>query len=111
MKPTLKQRKRRASKQRTAFRNHARRRKPGDAHTIPSFCRGNAISESTYYALKRRGLQPREIEIDGRVIITPEAEADWRREREAATMEKRQREAEAATMEKRQREAAASAEA
>jgi len=76
---------------RTAFRDHAKRRQPGDLHTIPSFCESNAISESTYYALKRRGVQPRELEIDGAIRITPEAEADWRREREAETVVRRQR--------------------
>ena len=82
---------------RTAFREHTQRRKPGDLHTIPSFCQSNAISESGYYNLKRRGLGPREIEIGGTVRITPEAERDWRAEREAATMAKRQREQAAAT--------------
>jgi hypothetical protein len=78
-------------KKRPAFRAHSKRRKPGDAHTIPSFCESNAISESEYYKLKRDGKQPREIEVNKRIIITPEAEADWRREREAETMAKRQK--------------------
>jgi hypothetical protein len=86
-------------RKRPAFRAHSKRRKPGDAHTIPSFCKSNAISESEYYKLKRQGKQPREIELDKRVIITPEAEADWRREREAETMAKRQREQDAANAE------------
>ena len=77
---------------RRAFRS--RRRKPGDAHTIPTFCVSNAISESFYFALKRKGLAPREIDLDGRIIITEEAERDWRREREAETEAKRQRRAE-----------------
>jgi len=72
-----------------AFRQRSRQRKPGDAHTILSFCESNAISESKYYDLKRKK-GPREIEIGGRVIITPEAELDWRREREAETAAKRQ---------------------
>jgi len=75
---------------RKAFRDHAKHRKPGDLHTIPSFCESNAISESLYFALKRRGLQPREMEIDGIIRITPQAEADWRAEREIATAAKRQ---------------------
>ena len=37
------------------------------------------------------GPGPREIELDGRTIITPEAEQDWRREREAETMAERAR--------------------
>jgi hypothetical protein len=79
---------------RLMFRRHSKRRKPGDAHTIPSFCESNAMSESKYFSLKRKGKGPREIDLDGRVIITPEAEADWRREREAETMAKRQKAAE-----------------
>jgi hypothetical protein len=86
-------------RKRPAFRAHSKRRKPGDAHTIPSFCKSNAISESEYYKLKRQGKQPREIELDKRIIITPEAEADWRRERETETMAKRQREQAAANAE------------
>ena len=44
---------------------------------------------------KRKG--PREIELDGRVIITPEAERDWRLEQERETAERRARKAETAT--------------
>jgi len=86
---------------REAFRKRSKRRKPGDAHTIPSFCESNAISISTYYGLKRQNRGPREIEIGGRIIISPEAEADWRREQEAETAERRRR--------KRERERAAAA--
>jgi hypothetical protein len=76
---------------RTAFQRQSRQRKPGDAHTILSFCASNQISESHYYALKRQGKGPREIELGGRTIISPEAETDWRREREAETMAERHR--------------------
>ena len=75
---------------RTAFQRQSRQRKPGAAHTIPSFCENNAISESLYFSLKRQGKQPREIEVNGRVIITPEAEADWRAAMEAETQARRQ---------------------
>ena len=77
------------NRKRIAFRRHSQRRKPGDAHTIPSFCVSNAISESLYFELKRKGKGPREIELENRIIITPDAERDWRREREAETMAKR----------------------
>jgi hypothetical protein len=80
----------RKKERRPSFSAHARRRKPGDAHTIPSFCASNAISLAHYYKLKRQGKGPREIVLDKRVIISPEAEADWRREREAETMARRQ---------------------
>jgi hypothetical protein len=85
-----KPKKKRKKKKRPAFRRRSKHRKPGDAHTIPSFCESNAISESKYFSLKRQGKAPREIDLDGRIIITPEAEVDWRREREAETMAKRQ---------------------
>ena len=49
----------------------------------------NRISESLYYELKRKGKGPREIELNKRIIITEDAERDWRREREAETMAKR----------------------
>jgi hypothetical protein len=79
---------------RTAFQRQSRQRKPGDAHTIPSFCASNQISESLYFALKRKGKGPREIELlNKRILITPEAEADWRRAREVETMAKREAEA------------------
>ena len=79
---------------RNAFRDHAKHRQPGDLHTIPSFCLSNAISESLYYSLKRRDLGPREMEVEGVIRITPQAEADWRVEREKATAEaKRKRKA------------------
>src|SRR6266478_4404132 len=79
---------------RTAFQRRSKSRKPGDAHTILSFCASNHISESLYHSLKRQGRGPREIElIDKRIIITEEAERDWRREREAETVAKRQKKA------------------
>jgi hypothetical protein len=77
-------------KRRTQFKQYSKNRKPGQAHTRVSFCENNAISESLYFSLKRQGRGPREIELDGRIIITPEAEAAWRAEREAETMAKRQ---------------------
>jgi hypothetical protein len=59
-------------------------REPNDMHTIESFCEANRISIGTYYALKKAGKGPRETRVSKRrVLISPEAEADWRREREA----------------------------
>jgi hypothetical protein len=79
-------------KRRLAFRKRSKHRKPGDSDTIPSFCESEAISQSTYFKLKRQGRGPREIELDGRIIISPQAKADWRAEREAETAAKRERE-------------------
>jgi len=63
-------------------RPRVRSRQPNDVHDVPSFCRSNGISVSTYYALKRQGKGPREMHVRKRVLITPEAEADWRLARE-----------------------------
>jgi hypothetical protein len=78
----------RSRKRREAFQKRSKRRKPSDAHTIPSFCESNAISESFYFKLRREGRGPREMKIDRITRISPEAEADWRREREAETQAK-----------------------
>lgn len=73
-------RKRRTSavsrKRHKKFIERSRRRRPGGVHNIPSFCLNNDISESKYFSLKRQGRAPREIDLDGRIIITPEAERD-----------------------------------
>jgi hypothetical protein len=86
----------RAPLPRLAYRTHGRRRRPGDVHTIESFCLSNAISQSKYFALKREGRGPREIDLGDRIIITAEAEADWRKEREAETAAERERMAKSA---------------
>jgi hypothetical protein len=86
MSPDEKNRKRKFKK-REAFAQFEHQ--PGHAMTRPVFCQRNPMSESTYYKLKRLGKAPREIEIGDRVIITEEAEAEWRREREAETAAKR----------------------
>jgi hypothetical protein len=59
-----------------------KRREPNDVHSVQTFCDSNNISISTYYALKRAGKGPREMKVGKRILITPEAEDDWRRERE-----------------------------
>jgi hypothetical protein len=89
---SLPRRKRRTHRKRfrkSAFHQHAARRKPGDVHTVQSFCESNSISESLYYKLKRLNKGPREAELGNRIIITEEAERDWRREREAETAARR----------------------
>jgi 3-methyladenine DNA glycosylase Mpg len=63
-------------------REHERRRTK--AMSIREFCENNDISPSTYFNLKKRGLGPREMAVGNRITISPEAEADWRVEREQA---------------------------
>jgi hypothetical protein len=59
--------------------------------TIPMFCATHDLSESFYFKLKSRGLGPREMRVGtgkkGRVLISLEAAADWRRARENAQSE------------------------
>jgi hypothetical protein len=75
---------------RKRFKQFSKNRKPGDALTRLAFCERNTISESTYHALKREGRGPREIKLGSRTLITEQAEADWRTEREAETTAKRE---------------------
>jgi predicted DNA-binding transcriptional regulator AlpA len=55
-----------------------------DAYGIETFCAAHNISRSTFYNLMRAGEAPRLIRIGSRVLISREAAADWRREREVA---------------------------
>jgi hypothetical protein len=52
------------------------------AYSIKQFCQAHGISEMTYHRLRRLGLGPRTMKVLNRTIITHEAAADWRRERE-----------------------------
>src|SRR5262245_5143567 len=56
-----------------------------DALTIVQFCASHGISRTTYYNLKKLGLQPDELQVFDRIIITRESAAAWRRKRTAAT--------------------------
>jgi hypothetical protein len=79
-------RSRNSRKRREKFVERSKRHRPGRVHNIPSFCLNNDICESTYFSLKRQGRGPREIKINGRILITEQAEADWRAAMEAETM-------------------------
>jgi predicted DNA-binding transcriptional regulator AlpA len=63
----------------------------GPALSISDFCARNNISRSFFYKLKKRGKAPRTMHVGGRQIISPDAERDWRleREREAAEAQSR----------------------
>jgi hypothetical protein len=55
------------------------------AYTIPEFCDAHRISRAHYYNLKKLGQGPDEARAGDRtVIITLEAAARWRRQREKA---------------------------
>lgn len=54
-----------------------------EAFTIDEFCRAHKFSRASYFNLKKDGCGPREMRVGTRVIISREAAADWRRDREA----------------------------
>jgi len=53
-----------------------------DADGVKEFARRQGISPGHLYSLWRRGLGPRFMQIGDRRIISREAGADWRKERE-----------------------------
>jgi hypothetical protein len=55
------------------------------AYSLNEFCEDHRISRSMLYKLWAAGIGPRFMHVGTRVIITDEAAADWRRDREAAT--------------------------
>ena len=57
-----------------------------DAYSISEFCRSIGISQSFYFKQAALGLMPRTMKLGTRVLISREAAADWRREREQAAM-------------------------
>jgi hypothetical protein len=54
------------------------------AFTVEEFCRAHRIGSATYYELKKSEQGPDEMEVGRRRIISFEAAARWRREREKA---------------------------
>ena len=58
---------------------------PTAVYDIKTFCLAHGISEAFYFKLRSEGRGPREMRVGRRVLITLEAAARWRIEREAAT--------------------------
>jgi hypothetical protein len=58
---------------------------PPAAFTISSFCVAHDLSESFFHKLKKEGKTPREMRVNGRILISHEAAAEWRRDREVET--------------------------
>jgi hypothetical protein len=56
-----------------------------DAYSIHDFCARHGISPQLFYKLKPLGLMPVTFSVGARVLISREAAAAWRRERENAT--------------------------
>jgi predicted DNA-binding transcriptional regulator AlpA len=60
-----------------------------DAFSIPEFCHRNSMSRGTFYNLDKIGKAPRTMRFGQKVLISKEAAADWRREREAESANKK----------------------
>ena len=63
--------------------DHQPNQTPRAAFTIAEFCDAHRISRSKLYQLFDAGNGPRVMRIGTKVLITADAAADWRREREA----------------------------
>jgi hypothetical protein len=55
------------------------------AYSIDEFCFAHGFCRATFYNLQKRGEGPRVMKVGGRQIISHEAAADWRRDRENST--------------------------
>lgn len=56
----------------------------GGAFTVREFCDAHSISVAFYYVLRQEGLGPREMPLKSKILISYEAAAEWRRQREDA---------------------------
>ena len=55
-----------------------------DAFNVIEFCQRHGLCRSSFYNLLTRGEGPRVMRVGSRIMISKEAAADWRRERESA---------------------------
>ncbi len=53
-----------------------------DAFNIVEFCQRHGLSRASFYNLEKAGQAPRIMRVGARVMVSKEAAADWRRERE-----------------------------
>ena len=66
------------------------------AYSIRQFCQAHSISADTFFRLQRAGLGPVTMKVNARTLVSTEAAAAWRRERELVAQEARhQRETQA----------------
>jgi hypothetical protein len=59
-------------------------RGPPEVFTVPEFCDSHRISQAFYYKLKKMGIAPTTMKVGNRTLISRDAAAAWRREREEA---------------------------
>jgi hypothetical protein len=56
-----------------------------DAYSLAEFCQRHRISLQLFYKLMQQGLAPVTFRVGTRVLVSKEAAARWRRDREAAS--------------------------
>jgi hypothetical protein len=56
----------------------------GGAFSVTEFAKAHRISVAQFYVMRNEGWGPKEMRVGTRVLISFEAAAGWRREREAA---------------------------
>jgi len=56
-----------------------------DAFSVVEFCKRHSISRSGFYLSLKNGTGPRTMKVGTRTLISREACADWRRQREIAS--------------------------
>jgi hypothetical protein len=59
---------------------------PPLALSIAEFCKAHGISEPMYFKMKKQRLTPKEMAVGVRRLISQEAAAEWRRQREQAAV-------------------------
>jgi len=59
-----------------------------DCYTIREFCERHRVGVAMYYNLQKLGLGPETIRLGGKVLITKESAARWRKAREAQGVDK-----------------------
>ena len=52
------------------------------SYTVGEFCQRNRLSKAKYYRLRKTGVGPREMWVEGSARISSKAEADWVKARE-----------------------------
>ena len=70
---------------------------PTDAFSIAVFCERHDISIAHYYRLRAEGKTPVEMKFGGRILISKEAAAKWRRDCERESRARKVTESEATT--------------
>src|SRR5262245_47605424 len=58
--------------------------------SIKEFCRLHGISEDQFFKMQRQGWGPKVMRVGSRTLISHEAAAEWRREREQAAIRERE---------------------